>query len=142
MSIEIPSGLTELLQGYTVEVLRHRPQDLLDFAVEYFCRLRDARDRDVRGGGGVLGLRAKGVNFDGEPMQTESNGEEERREANEDDEEDEDFEREWRCRGQGAGRLFSSRVRCGLQESSALASFPPGRLSFDWVRGAHALKSK
>ncbi|KAJ6668100.1 hypothetical protein lerEdw1_015477 [Lerista edwardsae] len=92
MSIEIPSGLTELLQGYTVEVLRHRPQDLLDFAVEYFCRLRDARDRDTRGGVGVLGLRAKGVNFDGEPMQTESNGEEERTEANDDEEDDEDFE--------------------------------------------------
>lgn len=90
MSIEIPAGLTELLQGYTVEVLRRRPQDLLDFAVDYFCRLRDARD--LRGDGGVMGLRAKGVNFDGEPMQTESNGEEERREANDDEDDEEDFE--------------------------------------------------
>uniref|UniRef100_A0A8C3V9F6 cAMP-dependent protein kinase type II-alpha regulatory subunit n=1 Tax=Catharus ustulatus TaxID=91951 RepID=A0A8C3V9F6_CATUS len=70
MSIEIPPGLTELLQGYTVEVLRHRPSDLLGFAAEYFARLRDARDQEAGGGRRV-------VSFDGEPMQTESNGDEE-----------------------------------------------------------------
>lgn len=41
--IQIPAGLTELLQGYTVEVLRQQPPDLVDFAVEYFTRLREAR---------------------------------------------------------------------------------------------------
>ncbi|XP_045055718.1 cAMP-dependent protein kinase type II-alpha regulatory subunit isoform X2 [Desmodus rotundus] len=41
--IRIPPGLTELLQGYTVEVLRQRPRDLVDFAVDYFTRLREAR---------------------------------------------------------------------------------------------------
>uniref|UniRef100_A0A8B9CN36 cAMP-dependent protein kinase type II-alpha regulatory subunit n=2 Tax=Anatidae TaxID=8830 RepID=A0A8B9CN36_9AVES len=70
MSIEIPPGLTELLQGYTVEVLRHRPADLVGFAAEYFTRLRDAREREAAGGGRRV------VSFDGEPMQTESNGEE------------------------------------------------------------------
>ncbi|XP_061474772.1 cAMP-dependent protein kinase type II-alpha regulatory subunit [Rhineura floridana] len=92
MSIEIPPGLTELLQGYTVEVLRHRPPDLLAFAAEYFNRLRDTRDRQEREAeeAAGLGARGKGVNFDGEPMQTESNGEEERRDADEDS--DSDFE--------------------------------------------------
>lgn len=79
MSIEIPVGLTELLQGYTVEVLRQRPSDLVDFAVQYFTRLRDTRNQD--GAGAVKGK----VMFDGEPMQTESNGEE-------DDDDDSDFE--------------------------------------------------
>lgn len=41
--IRIPPGLTELLQGYTVQVLRQRPSDLVDFAVDYFTRLREAR---------------------------------------------------------------------------------------------------
>uniref|UniRef100_A0A8C0L9B0 cAMP-dependent protein kinase type II-alpha regulatory subunit n=1 Tax=Canis lupus dingo TaxID=286419 RepID=A0A8C0L9B0_CANLU len=41
--IQIPPGLTELLQGYTVEVLRQQPPDLVDFAVDYFTRLREAR---------------------------------------------------------------------------------------------------
>uniref|UniRef100_A0A8C5W6Y3 cAMP-dependent protein kinase type II-alpha regulatory subunit n=1 Tax=Microcebus murinus TaxID=30608 RepID=A0A8C5W6Y3_MICMU len=41
--IQIPAGLTELLQGYTVEVLRQQPPDLVDFAVDYFTRLREAR---------------------------------------------------------------------------------------------------
>uniref|UniRef100_A0A3Q2PTC6 cAMP-dependent protein kinase type II-alpha regulatory subunit n=1 Tax=Fundulus heteroclitus TaxID=8078 RepID=A0A3Q2PTC6_FUNHE len=83
MSIEIPVGLTELLQGYTVEVLRQRPSDLVDFAVQYFTRLRDTRSQD---GSGVGGKPGKGVMFDGEPMQTESNGEDD------DDDEDSDFE--------------------------------------------------
>lgn len=43
--IQIPPGLTELLQGYTVEVLRQQPPDLVDFAVDYFTRLREARSR-------------------------------------------------------------------------------------------------
>ncbi|KAK5623891.1 hypothetical protein CRENBAI_000176 [Crenichthys baileyi] len=84
MSIEIPVGLTELLQGYTVEVLRQRPSDLVDFAVQYFTRLRDSRSQDGSGMGGKPG---KGVMFDGEPMQTESNGEDD-----DDDDDDSDFE--------------------------------------------------
>lgn len=44
--IQIPPGLTELLQGYTVEVLRRQPADLVDFAVDYFGRLRDDDDDD------------------------------------------------------------------------------------------------
>ncbi|XP_034962709.1 cAMP-dependent protein kinase type II-alpha regulatory subunit [Zootoca vivipara] len=88
MSIEIPPGLTELLQGYTVEVLRHRPPDLLAFAAEYFGRLRENRDQQQRELQAGVGARGKGVNFDAEPMQTESNGEEERR----DDDSDSDFE--------------------------------------------------
>uniref|UniRef100_A0AAZ3QUV2 cAMP-dependent protein kinase type II-alpha regulatory subunit n=1 Tax=Oncorhynchus tshawytscha TaxID=74940 RepID=A0AAZ3QUV2_ONCTS len=74
MSIEIPVGLTELLQGYTVEVLRQRPTDLVEFAVQYFTRLRDTRSQD---GGGAAVKLGKGVVFDGEPMQTESNGDDE-----------------------------------------------------------------
>lgn len=84
MSIQIPVGLTELLQGYTVEVLRQRPTDLVDFAIQYFTRLRDSRGQD---GSDISGRPGKGVVFDGEPMQTESNGEE-------DDDDDSDFERE------------------------------------------------
>lgn len=82
MSIEIPVGLTELLQGYTVEVLRQRPSDLVDFAVQYFTRLRDTRSQDGAGA-------KKGVMFDGEPMQTESNGED-------DEDDDSDFERKFK----------------------------------------------
>ncbi|KAI1892197.1 hypothetical protein AGOR_G00130840 [Albula goreensis] len=88
MSIEIPAGLTELLQGYTVEVLRQRPPDLVEFAVLYFTRLRETRTQDGDGSGTTAKSGGKGVMFDGEPMQTESNGEDE------DDDEDSDFERE------------------------------------------------
>ncbi|XP_040850358.1 cAMP-dependent protein kinase type II-alpha regulatory subunit isoform X2 [Ochotona curzoniae] len=43
--IQIPPGLMELLQGYTVEVLRQQPPDLVEFALDYFTRLREARDQ-------------------------------------------------------------------------------------------------
>ena len=36
MNFEIPDGLTDLLQDFTVEVLRKRPDDLLAFAARYF----------------------------------------------------------------------------------------------------------
>lgn len=84
MSIEIPVGLTELLQGYTVEVLRQRPTDLVEFAIQYFTRLRDTRNQD--GAGSAIKPIGKGVMFDGEPMQTESNGDED------DEDDDSDFE--------------------------------------------------
>ncbi|XP_064931671.1 cAMP-dependent protein kinase type II-alpha regulatory subunit isoform X2 [Columba livia] len=83
MNIEIPPGLTELLQSFTVEVLRQRPPDLLGFAADYFTRRRDAREQEAAGGRRV-------VSFDGEPMQTESNGEEEPDRRDEDS--DSDFE--------------------------------------------------
>ncbi|RMB98944.1 hypothetical protein DUI87_24489 [Hirundo rustica rustica] len=109
MSIEIPPGLTELLQGYTVEVLRHRPSDLLGFAAEYFARLRDARDQEAGGGRRV-------VSFDGEPMQTESNGDEEPDRG--DDESDSDFERrtvlvEDKILGVSTCLVFKERVEMG-----------------------------
>ncbi|MBN3301682.1 KAP2 kinase, partial [Amia calva] len=92
MSIEIPAGLTELLQGYTVEVLRQRPPDLVEFAVQYFTRLRESRSQDgaKAGPGGAVKAPVKGVVFDGEPMQTESNGDEGEEDDDEDD--DSDFE--------------------------------------------------
>ncbi|XP_016100983.1 cAMP-dependent protein kinase type II-beta regulatory subunit-like [Sinocyclocheilus grahami] len=85
MSIEIPEGLTELLQSFTVEVLRNQPGDLLEFALQYFTRLKE---NESRGGafGNALNSAAragKAVNFIEEAMQIDSeNGEEE-----EDDEE-------------------------------------------------------
>uniref|UniRef100_A0A8B9EL56 cAMP-dependent protein kinase type II-alpha regulatory subunit n=1 Tax=Anser cygnoides TaxID=8845 RepID=A0A8B9EL56_ANSCY len=101
MSIEIPPGLTELLQGYTVEVLRHRPADLVGFAAEYFTRLRDAREREAAGGGRRV------VSFDGEPMQTESNV---CAEAFDPDEEEEDTE-------QRVVHPKTDEQRCRLQEA-------------------------
>ncbi|XP_048403740.1 protein kinase, cAMP-dependent, regulatory, type II, alpha A isoform X2 [Stegostoma tigrinum] len=64
MNIEIPPGLTDLLQGYTVEVLRNRPSDLVEFAIEYFTELKEKEEQ--------AGGRRRFNNDD--PMQTESNG--------------------------------------------------------------------
>lgn len=91
MSIEIPAGLTELLQGFTVEVLRHQPADLLEFALQHFTRLQRENERpgaarcghegrtwgDAVGGG----TPSKGVNFVEEPARSGSeDGEEEEEE--------------------------------------------------------------
>ncbi|KAL6086088.1 hypothetical protein STEG23_012685, partial [Scotinomys teguina] len=91
MSIEIPAGLTELLQGFTVEVLRHQPADLLEFALQHFTRLQQENERKgaahfghegrTWGDAGAAvggGTPSKGVNFAEEPMRSDSeNGEEE-----------------------------------------------------------------
>ncbi|XP_078066081.1 protein kinase, cAMP-dependent, regulatory, type II, alpha A isoform X2 [Mustelus asterias] len=72
MNIEIPPGLTDLLQGYTVEVLRHRPSDLVEFAIQYFTDLKE-KEEQGRGGGRFRS--------DGDPMQTESNGDDDESES-------------------------------------------------------------
>jgi cAMP-dependent protein kinase regulator len=46
MNFEIPEGLTDLLQDFTVEVLRKRPTDLLAFAVQHFEELLDKRSSE------------------------------------------------------------------------------------------------
>ncbi len=41
MNFEIPEGLGDMLRDFTVSVLRERPKDLHDFAVDYFTKARD-----------------------------------------------------------------------------------------------------
>ena len=43
MNFEIPDGLGDMLRDFTVAVLRERPPELFDFAVEYFTKARDNR---------------------------------------------------------------------------------------------------
>ncbi len=77
MSAPVPSGLTELLKGYTLEVLRRRPADLLEFAVLYFTRLREQRSSARRS------PVTRGEAFD----RSSSGGEEEQRHEEEEEEE-------------------------------------------------------
>lgn len=78
MSIQIPPGLTELLRSFTVEILRQRPPDLVDFAVQYFTHLQNTRSQD---GASTSDKTRTGMMLDREPMQTGSN-----REVDKDDE--------------------------------------------------------
>lgn len=92
--IEIPDGLTELLQSFTVEVLRNQPEpgDLLDFALQYFSQLKENRTResafDNARNSANTNVTSRGsgraVNFAEEAMQIDS-------ENGEDDEDDEEF---------------------------------------------------
>ncbi|XP_074533930.1 endoplasmin isoform X2 [Halichoeres trimaculatus] len=87
MSIEIPEGLTELLQSFTVEVLRNQPRDLLEFALQYFTQLKERETKEASFGNDQNSAPrpGKAVNFIDEAMQIDSeNGEEE-------DDDDEEF---------------------------------------------------
>ncbi|XP_075713394.1 cAMP-dependent protein kinase type II-beta regulatory subunit isoform X2 [Rhinoderma darwinii] len=83
MSIEIPEGLTELLQSFTVEVLRKQPEDLLEFALQYFTQLKESQSQGAALSHGKDYRHSKGVNFAEEPMQTDS--------ENGDDDDEEEF---------------------------------------------------
>uniref|UniRef100_A0A665UPF5 cAMP-dependent protein kinase type II regulatory subunit n=1 Tax=Echeneis naucrates TaxID=173247 RepID=A0A665UPF5_ECHNA len=86
MSIEIPEGLTELLQSFTVEVLRNQPRDLLEFALQYFTQLKDSETKEASFGNDQNSAPrpGKAVSFIDEAMQIDSeNGEE--------DDDDEEF---------------------------------------------------
>jgi len=73
MELEIPPGLTDLLQDFTVVVLREKPDDIVEFAANYFMKLKlkERREKD--------GSKKKGVGFI-----NESNG------KGSDDDEDDD----------------------------------------------------
>lgn len=44
MNLEVPVGLTTLLQDFCVAVLRERPNDLVQFAADYFKNLNENRE--------------------------------------------------------------------------------------------------
>ncbi|XP_058486970.1 protein kinase, cAMP-dependent, regulatory, type II, alpha, B [Solea solea] len=62
--LEIPAGLKELLQGYTVEVLRRRPSNLVEFAVRHFTQVLENQRNDQRGKNCGAKAARKGVTFD------------------------------------------------------------------------------
>ena len=52
--VQIPDGLTELLQDFTVAVLKEQPDDLVEFSCDYFNQLQGQKRKE------------RGVAFDGE----------------------------------------------------------------------------
>ena len=43
LNFDIPEGLGDMLRDFTVSVLRERPNDLFEFAADYFARARETR---------------------------------------------------------------------------------------------------
>ena len=78
MDLELPAGFTDLLQEFTVQVLQDKPDDIVDFAANYFMKLKLKETRSKDG----TKRRGKGVSF----QSKEVNGEESS--DDEDDEED------------------------------------------------------
>lgn len=120
MSIEIPQGLTELLQSFTVEVLRNQPRDLLEFALQYFTQLKESETKEAPFGHeqNSAPRAAKAVNFIDEAMQIDSeNGEE-------DDDDDEEF------MGKGARRVCVVRVGGGVNNAFVARLLA----KFGWIR--------
>uniref|UniRef100_A0A8C2ZB84 cAMP-dependent protein kinase type II regulatory subunit n=1 Tax=Cyclopterus lumpus TaxID=8103 RepID=A0A8C2ZB84_CYCLU len=78
-NVEIPAGLKELLQGYAVEVLRRKPPDLVEFAVQHFTRLLEGQRNDHGAKKRSAKPAGKGVTFDtksNEPKQVDEEEEE------------------------------------------------------------------
>lgn len=76
-NIEIPAGLKELLQGYTVEVLRHRPANLLEFAVQHFTRILDNQRNEQQAKKHNSNPSGKDVTFETVSNNSRENDEEE-----------------------------------------------------------------
>ena len=68
MELQIPTGLTDMLQDFTVVVLRERPEDMVDFAASYFTELK-VRNK--------TGANTKGVSFHSDEKQSDEEDEEE-----------------------------------------------------------------
>ncbi|CAL8337088.1 unnamed protein product [Lota lota] len=61
--VEIPLGLKELLHGYTVEVLRLKPADLVEFAVQHFTRIQEGQGKEHHATKGAVKTSRRGVSF-------------------------------------------------------------------------------
>ncbi|KAK3740595.1 hypothetical protein QZH41_009710 [Actinostola sp. cb2023] len=68
MDLEIPVGLSDLLQDFTVHVLREKPDDIVDFAANYFMKLK-LKEKRSKDGIKTTKKGGRGVSF-----QSEQNG--------------------------------------------------------------------
>lgn len=100
MSVEVPAGLSDLLKGYTLEVLKQRPADLLEFAVQYFTCLRERRS-STRGSSSRSPV-TRGVAFDQDSAPTDSSEEQEEEEKVEEEEDGDDFPDDFTFKGRRA----------------------------------------
>jgi len=60
MDFHIPPGLTELMQDFTFVALKERPADLIEFAADYFTKLRDSKKGQDSG---ESSAKSRGVKF-------------------------------------------------------------------------------
>lgn len=72
MDVQIPPGLTELMQDFTVAALRERPSDIVEFAADYFTKLRNTKKQY---GNSDSGAKPKGVQFVADSDEESSDGE-------------------------------------------------------------------
>ncbi|XP_033745430.1 cAMP-dependent protein kinase type II regulatory subunit-like isoform X1 [Pecten maximus] len=80
MNFEIPPGLTDLLQDFTVSVLKERPPDLVQFAADYFVKLNSQKNigKDDEDDSGGRGVRFAGASPPpGEPMDEDDDDDDE-----------------------------------------------------------------
>lgn len=85
-AVEIPAGLKELLQGYTVEVLRRRPPDLVEFAVQHFTQILDGQRKEQKTKRPSARPARKGVSFEGKAKSNQPDPDLEEEEEEEDNE--------------------------------------------------------
>ncbi|XP_074529305.1 protein kinase, cAMP-dependent, regulatory, type II, alpha, B [Halichoeres trimaculatus] len=75
-AVEIPAGLKELLQGYTVEVLRRRPPNLAEFAVQHFTKILENQKNEQKAKKRSFKPTRKGVSFEAKLNKDEEEEEE------------------------------------------------------------------
>ena len=64
MDLELPAGFTDLLQEFTVQVLQEKPDDIVDFAANYFMKLKLKEKRSKDG----TTKKSRGVSFQSEEV--------------------------------------------------------------------------
>lgn len=69
--------MKELLQGYTVEVLRRKPPDLVEFAVQHFTQILDVRRKELKAKRPSGRGARKGVSFESKSNKADVDLEEE-----------------------------------------------------------------
>ena len=72
MDLELPAGFTDLLQEFTIHVLQDKPDDIVEFAANYFMKLKLKEKRSKDG----TKRKGKGVSFQGGEVNGDENSDE------------------------------------------------------------------
>ena len=73
MDLELPAGFTDLLQEFTIQVLQDKPDDIVEFAANYFMKLKLKEKRSKDG----TKRKSKGVSFQSEEVNGDENSDDE-----------------------------------------------------------------
>lgn len=129
MDLELPAGFTDLLQEFTIHVLQDKPEDIVEFAANYFMKLKLKEKRAKDG----TKRKSKGVSFHSEEGSDDENSDDE------DDEEIGILNTLYSFKFADVNGVEISILRKKFNNPMAFISLPLRTILHSWIVNSHQL---